>query len=228
MSSQIHIAPNAPLYVALADPKRDSEQFDFELQIGRYQTTDGRILALPRAAVLKLNELEPRPAEEIQITKVWSGKAGESPEWTIALSHRSEIDRAQAESEPQTPAEDARLVIDHTASPRPVLAPPVPIRSGNKPAPPAQTRLFDRGTTAGRMPADGMPGTGTYGPAPARRPARYKPDPIPANIAVREILAFINVDPNTANWSAETKQDLASTVYIASVKRGLIGPWERK
>ena len=71
---QIHIPPNKPLYVALVDPEG---QYDFELRTGRYQTTTGELLCLPRPAVILLNALEPAPGEEIQITKHWSGKPGE-------------------------------------------------------------------------------------------------------------------------------------------------------
>jgi len=84
-----------------------------------------------------------------------------------------------------------------------------------------QPRLFDRGT-------------GTHGPAPMSIPLPIsaigrglKPGAIPANIATREILEFIQSDPNTANWSDQARQDLASTILIASFKAGYIGLWER-
>src|SRR5271157_1864482 len=51
---------------------------------------------------------------------------------------------------------------------------------------------------------------------------------IPANVAIREILAFLKADPSTANWSDQAIQDLASTVYISSVKQGHVGLWERQ
>ena len=54
-----------------------------------------------------------------------------------------------------------------------------------------------------------------------------RPQPIPANIAVKEILQFIVADPNTANWSDQARQDLASTVFIGFVKSRDIGLWER-
>jgi hypothetical protein len=50
---------------------------------------------------------------------------------------------------------------------------------------------------------------------------------IPANVAMREILTFIKADTNTANWDAQSIQDLASTCYIAAVKQGWITVWER-
>ena len=97
------------------------------------------------------------------------------------------------------------------------------------PAPEVQPRLFDRGT-------------GTHGPAPAIQPEdvpRSIPLPavaigrtrgmgqIPANIAIKEILAFLRADPSTANWDAQSIQDLASTAYISAVKQGWIGLWQR-
>jgi len=55
-----------------------------------------------------------------------------------------------------------------------------------------------------------------------------RPGQIPANIAVREILAFIKADPSTANWGDQSVQDLASTVIIAAYKAGHVGLWERQ
>lgn len=97
----------------------------------------------------------------------------------------------------------------------------------NKPLPTeVQPRLFDRGT-------------GTHGPALAAAPLSIplpavaigrqpRPGQIPANIAVREILAFIKADPSTANWGDQSVQDLASTVIIAAYKAGHVGLWERQ
>lgn len=221
----IHIAPNRPLYVALANPSGDSEHYDFDLQMGRYQTTDGQILALPRAAVVKLNALAPRPEEEIQITKIWSGKPGDTPEWSICLSTRSENARAMAEAEGQDLTAALQTSIEASERRKAAVDAPTPISTRKKePKPSEQPRLFEQqrgnGTTgAAVLPAPYIP------PAVAR--SRSRVDQIPANIAVREILAFIHADPNTANWSDQARQDLASTVYIASVKQGLIGVWER-
>jgi hypothetical protein len=62
---------------------------------------------------------------------------------------------------------------------------------------------------------------------PAAARGRVQVGQIPANIAVREILAFIKTDPSTANWDAQSTQDLASTIIIAGYKAGHIGLWER-
>jgi hypothetical protein len=80
----------------------------------------------------------------------------------------------------------------------------------------SQPSLFDRGT-------------GTYGPWPYSAPAlsRHYNGPIPANVAVREILAFIDADPNTLNWSGDSKEKLAETIITAAYRAGHIGLWER-
>jgi hypothetical protein len=237
--SEIHIAPNRPVYVALVDPKG---VYDFELEAGHYQTTAGQSLTLPRQAVIKLNELEPKPAEELQILMQWSGRQNDPRRWVIALSTRSEKNRAALES-----AEEPTAAETGPEAPRAILATPTPIR----PARESDPSLFDQvepfytkesGWTGSgiaeqerrkaEMAAPGR-GTGTFGPAPAqlmipRRGHRETPGQIPANVAVREILAFINADANTLNWSADAKQDLASTVIIAAYKAGHIGLWERE
>lgn len=228
-NNQIHISPNVPLYLALADPEGDAANFDFELRIGRYQTTDGRVLALPEPAVIRLNMISPKCGEEIQVTKIWSGKAGESTQWSICLSTRAENARAEA-GEPDTLTAALEASIDKAEREKANLGQPTPIR---KPAKPAglteQPKLFDRGT-------------GTYGPMPQCDPRlsipispmpltasglREEHSAIPANVATREILAFIELDPNTKGWSDQAKQDLASTVYISACKSKWIGLWER-
>lgn len=223
----IIIAPNKPLIVALADSEG---QYDFDVEQGQYQTTAGELFTLPRPAVVLLNALDPRPGEEIVITKLWSGRPGDKAQWTVALSPRSEQARAEA-GEPDTLTAQLEASIEQSEQRKAIVAPPTPIRRPVKRqlAPEVQPRLFDRGT-------------GTHGPAPAFQPevpalpailpaaarGRFKGEPIPANIATREILQFVNEDPNTANWSADARQDLASTILIASFKAGYIGLWERK
>jgi hypothetical protein len=222
--NELHIAPNRPLTVALVDPEG---RFDFETGMGQYQTTTGELVTLPRPAVVILNTLDPQPGEEIVITKHWSGKPAEKAEWTISLSSRAENTRAKAEEKPTTLSEQLEASIEHEKERRRSLGDPTPIRRPAKraPAPEIQPRLFDRGT-------------GTHGPAPAAAPlsihlpavaigCQVKPSQIPANVATREILEFIQSDPNTANWSDQARQDLASTILIASFKAGYIGLWKR-
>jgi hypothetical protein len=207
--NELQIKPNVPVTVALVNP--ECAAFNFEDGFGLYETTDGQTFVLPRPAVVLLNMLDPEPGEEIVITKHWTGKRAEKAEWTISLSPRSENARAQADNIGQDEA----------------VAPPTPIRRPTKraPAPEIQPRLFDRGT-------------GTHGPAPQTAPLsiplpavaigrQQRPGQIPANIATKEILAFVNADPSTANWSADARQDLCSTILIASFKAGYIGLWER-
>lgn len=224
----LQIKPNIPLTVSLVNPEG---VFDFEGGFGLYETTTGQHFILPRPAVVALNTLDPQPGEEIVITKHWSGKRGEKAEWTIALSPNSEKCRAKAETEPSELTEQLQASIEQAETRKALRANPTPIRrpSRKQPASEVQPRLFDRGT-------------GTHGPAPAIQPEdvpqsiplpaiaigrQQRPGQIPANVATREILAFVNADPNTANWSADARQDLASTILIASFKAGYIGLWER-
>jgi hypothetical protein len=189
--------------------------------MGQYQTTAGELVTLPRPAVVILNALDPEPGEEIVITKHWSGKPAEKAEWTISLSSSAENARAKAEAGPSDLAEQLQASIEQVQARKEVVALPTPIRRPAKrqPSIEIQPRLFDRGT-------------GTYGPMPIPLPAvaigrQPRPGQIPANVATREILEFIQSDPNTANWSDQARQDLASTILIASFKAGYVGLWER-
>ena len=225
----IQIRPNMPLSVSLKDLEG---AYDPDRETVTYQTLDGQHLTLPRPAVIKLNLLEPRPGEEIVITQLWSGKRWDKSDWTVALSPTSEKCRAKAEESPSELTEQLQASIEQAQARKRATGDPTPIRRPSKraPAPEVQPRLFDRGT-------------GTHGPAPAIQPEdipRSIPLPavaigrsrmqgqIPANVAVKEILAFVQSDPNTANWGDQAKQDLCSTVFIGFVKQGVIGLWERQ
>jgi hypothetical protein len=220
----ISIAPNKPVYVALVDPEGE---YDSELEKSTYQTTCGQLLTLPREAIVKLNALGVKPGEQIQITRVWSGKVHERIQWTIALAHQSEM--ARAEAGPDNLTERLQASIDQAVERKSNTPPPTPIRKPAAPVQVEQPKLFDRR------------GTGTHGPAPEPMPApaalpqvahavatsRKPPQQIPANIAVREILQFIEADPNTRNWADEARQGLLSTILIAAYKEKQIGIWER-
>ena len=214
--NELHIAPNRPITLALIDPEG---RFDFETGMGQYQTTTGELMTLPRPAVILLNTLDPQPGEQIVICKHWSGRPGEKAEWTISLSPKSENARAEAEKAPSDLTGQLERSIEAVQARKAAVELPTPIRR------PVQPRLFDRGT-------------GTHGPAPAAIPLSIalpavaigrqpRPGQIPANVATREILEFIQSDPNTANWSDQARQDLASTIIISAWKAGYIGLWER-
>lgn len=225
----LHIPPNTPLHVALVDPQG---VYDFELRVGQYETTIGQLLTLPRPAVVLLNMLEPRPGEEIVITKHWSGTPGAVTEWTIGLSTRSEMARA-ANGEADTLTEQLEASLSAIPREESPVAPPVPIRKPVKPAaaPEVQPRLFDRGT-------------GTTGPAPAQLPAaihlpamlpavasrKTPPVQIPWNVAFREVSAWVSKElaANNLQWSDEAQQAMVCTCLIAEVKAGRITTWERQ
>lgn len=226
----LQIKPNIPYTLSLVDPEGT---YDPEYETVTYQTTQGQSLTLPHRAAVALNLLEPQPGEELVITRHWSGKRSEPSEWTVHLSPKSEKCRAQAEETPSELSEQLERSIEQVQRRKRAVADPTPIRRPSRRAPAAesQPRLFD------------CRGTGTHGPTPAIQPEdvpRSIPLPavaidrsramgqIPANVAVREILAFIHADPSTANWSDAARQDLASTVYIAAVKAGHVGLWERQ
>lgn len=192
------IIPNRPTIVELIDPEGS---FDFDSGIGRYMTPAGEVLTLPRPAVVQLNALDLRPGEPVRILKRWTGRTQDRPEW--------EISRPKPQEAQEAPA----------AATQP--EPPVPIQRASRPPQSSnQTRLFD------------LRGTGTDGPSPAPAPLAIarprKVGPIPANIAVREILEFINADPGARNWGDQARQDLASTILIAAFRAKYIGLWERK
>src|ERR1700693_1761682 len=81
MPSKLKFLPNIPITLELLNPEGD---YDFDLQMGQYQTVDGRSLILPRQAVIALNLLEPLPGEEIGIC--YRISKGEPAKWDIWLT----------------------------------------------------------------------------------------------------------------------------------------------
>ena len=218
---------NVPILLAIQDPEGI---YDSDLRQGSYETTTGQAFTLPRPAVILLNQLEPRPGEEITITKHWKGTPRSPFEWTICLSPRSEQFRAAEETaqemaqEPSETAATLQASITRAESARPVVALPALVKRQPRQAAAAQPRLFDRGTgTDGPLP-DRVPPV----PAIAAAPRRLPPDQIPCDVAVQEILEFIAKDPGTAGWSDQARQDLASTVLIAEYKANRIARWRRE
>jgi hypothetical protein len=224
--SVLHFAYNVPVSVSLVDPQGE---YDDGLRQGKFQTTAGQTFVLPRPAVELLYGLDPRPEEEIQITKHWSGKPREMPAWTICLSPRSEQFRAAEEiaqddaHASSVTSEALQASIEAVEAKRPLKSPPIAIRKPAKRQTQEQPRLFDRGT-------------GTDGPAPqpqpipaaAASPVR-RPPVIPWNVAFREVAAWVagELAANKLQWSDEAQQAMVCTCLIAEVKAGRIGPWER-
>lgn len=222
-SKPLAFPPNIPITLKLQDPQRDAATlYDFDLRIGRYLTTDGYMLELPRPAAIQLNTLDPQPGEEITVVRKWSGKQGESPEWVIGLTAASERARAGAET-PSELTEMLQASLDSLQDPKADLEPPTPIRKTVKAEKHIeQPKLFDLGT-------------GTNGPALRPRAvqalARWqKPGVIPFNVAFREVTRFVVIELEAAReqWNDEARQAMVSTILIAGSKSGYIGPWERE
>src|SRR5271170_1058255 len=87
----IRFLPNEPQVLALKEPSGTMDGFNV-----LYETTDGRLVSLPRPAAELLGRVDPAPAEEIQITRVQVGK--QPSEWVIALTAISENLRAEKEA----------------------------------------------------------------------------------------------------------------------------------
>jgi hypothetical protein len=210
----LHFAYNVPVSVSLVDPQGE---YDDGLRQGKFQTTAGQTFTLPRPAVELLYGLDPRPEEEITITKHWKGKPRDPITWTVELSTRSEQFRAAEEITAVLDADEAsgtaaalQASIDRIKAEKPVKSPPTLIRKPAKKAEP-QPRLFDRGT-------------GTDGPAPQPQPIPAA-KPIPVRTKYPDMLLHIT---RTVKWAlAEANlqlgdgptQDLISTVYIDAAKR---------
>jgi hypothetical protein len=178
-----------------------------------YETSDGRTLQLPKPAAVKLNMLEPEPGEEFSATKFQTGR--EPAEWVFALTARSEQLRAQREAEALAEKTRADLPGQLAASLR-----------GTRPVTEIPREPPGRATEPVQEPK----GTGTYGPIPqVALAARKRFDPIPFNLAFREVVGFVTKELNASGeqWSEQSRQDLVSTVLIAASKAGWISPWER-
>lgn len=174
-----------------------------------YETSDGRILQLPRPAAIKLNELDPAPGEEFSATKHQEGKM--PAEWVFSLTARSE--QIRAEREAAALAERTRRDLPGQLQASVLRQMPKSARNLTTEAPEEQK------------------GTGTYGPVPqvAYAAGRKQRETIPYNVAFVEILGFVTKALNESGeqWSEQSRQDLVSTVLISSSKAGLLGVWER-
>jgi hypothetical protein len=197
----IRFLPNEPQVLALKESSGTMDGFNV-----LYETTDGRLVSLPRPAAELLGRVDPAPAEEIQITRV---QAGKSPsEWVIALTARSEKLRAEKEAAELAEKTKRDLATQLQAS---VLR-----------------QMPKSANSSCQEPSEAPRGTGTYGPVPQAAPASRKAQ-IPFNLAFREVVAFVTKELNDSGeqWSEQSRQDLTSTVLIAAAKAGYVGVWER-
>jgi hypothetical protein len=202
--SRIHFRPNEPQTFKLADP---AGEYDFDLHCGRYQTTDGRELVLPRAGVVRLNALEPSAGEEIGICR-YDQKNRRGSEWAVWLTADSEKTRATVEEEPSELAATLKASIEQARNGNPAKEAVTPIRRKPARKQDDQPRLFDRGT-------------GTHGPAPQPSPRLAIAAKTPYGTMLRHIVRTVKaalVDENLQLGDGPT-QDLISTVYIDAAKR---------
>ena len=217
----IQFRPNEPQVLSLRETSGVLDGF-YVL----YETSDGKTLQLPRPAAVKLNELDPAPGEEFSAIKHQEGKGPVA--WVFSLTPRSEQLRASQEAEEaEELARKTRRDLegqlqeslkDRHPSRKPSVRALIPM-----PNPPAQ---------GGQDPSESPRGTGTYGPLPqvALAGRKTRIDPIPFNLAFREIVGFVTRELNASGeqWSEQSRQDLVSTVLIAGSKAGWIAPWERE
>lgn len=220
MPETITFPPNVPITLSLADPDPGAEHYDFDCQQGRFSTSDGRILVLPRSAVIKLNELGVQPGEEIGICRYPSERRGHITEWAVWLTPRTEQARAEAEKR-QAITQEAPASQDKPQLQKPPVAPPIEIGKSprKRKANPDQARLFDRGT-------------GTYGPPP--QPAliplvangRHRTPPARTHYAaaLKQIVEVVTstLKGSGEQWNDAAKQDLVSTLFIQAAKGGQI------
>ena len=193
MKNRIYIQPDQPITVKLVDPAADGQKFDFELNAGIYRLTDGSELWLPRPAVVKLNELDPRPGEEIGISRTPREK--QPDEWLVWLCPSAERARGSEETAPES-----------TEAPRDEDVPP---RRSNVRQMPAskQGRLFDKGT-------------GTYGRVPVPRPVAAVKTPYGDVLRhiIRTVKASLDAE-GVRTIGDGPLQDLISTIYIDAARR---------
>ena len=218
--NRFRFVPNVPAIVALKGPSVEGA-YDVQSETVAYQLTDGRELVVSTDVATRINMLDLQPGESFGICKRWNGNRTELAHIDVWLTPKSEQERAQAENEaepaPQAPPASPPVYQDSNDA-RPAKGRPRKVRV-IRPEPP-QPALFDRR------------GTGTYGPAPQTAPqALFEPrQPIPWNVAFREVLAFVTQELKAAGeqWTDQARQDAVSTVLIAAAKSGHIGLWERE
>ena len=195
----IRFLPNEPQVLALKEPSGTMDGFNV-----LYETTDGRLVSLPRPAAEVLGRVDPAPAEEIQITRVQSGKS--PSEWVIALTARSEKLRADKEAAELAERTKRDLATQLQAS---VLRQmPKSANFSHQDAPEIQK------------------GTGTYGPVPQAAPGSRKrpPQGVSYRVALREITSTVLelLDARKEQWESDPRQGLISTLFISACKSGAV------
>lgn len=196
----IHFKPNEPQVLSLKEISGVFEGFNV-----LYETTDGKVLSLPRPAAVKLGELDPAPAEEISVTK-----CQQSPkmpcEWVFALTATSE--KIRAEKEAEALAERTKRDLPGQLQASVLRQMPKSARSSQQDAPEIQK------------------GTGTYGHVPQVAPASRKAPPsrVSYRVALRQITGTVLelLDSRKEQWESDPRQGLISTLFISACKSGVV------
>ena len=175
--TDIHFEPNIPQVLSLKETSGCLDGFNV-----LYETSDGRVLSLPRPAAIKLNTLDPAPGEEVSIAKY--RKDREPAEWVVALTPRSEQARAEREAAELATATRQDTAEQLRKSLRMIAKPP---------------RLAH--SACGGL--EDTLGNGTYGPLPQTAVAggKSRREPIPFNVAFAEIVHFVT---GTLNESGDS------------------------
>jgi len=229
---KITFQPNVPIRMALkyADGKTVEGRFGDQEY---YTLTDGRCMYVNPDVAAKINQLELRPGEPLEICKYWSGKKGESPQWDVRRVDSLPKDRIAAGA--------VTTCIDETNLERDLrrsltergVTPPTNGRAGASVGPLAPAVTAPLQVPSQHLPTNSSKPNGngngyTNGAAQATAPAPV-PVKIPLNIAFREILAFCTQELRAAHeqWSDAARQDLVSTLLIQAAREGWCTIWER-
>jgi len=186
---------NEPQVLKLADsvPDRDGCNWVF-------RTSDGNCIELPRVAAQQIAALQIEPGEEISIGR-YRQSTQEPAEWTVALTPRTEQERAKRE----TPELERKLADS--------------IQLANL------RRMTKAADSPALEPAEPLKGTGTYGPAPrASAGARTPPPRVSYRVALREITDTVLelLDARKEQWESDPRQGIISTLFISACKSGAV------
>lgn len=206
----IEFKPNEPQEMTL---QRDSSPYTLPQGGGcLYVLSDSRIAHLNPECARAVADLNLGPGESFRVCLHQRGNG--LSYWSAWLSPATEKARAAAEA-PELERQ-LRESIEIVSRRRRTV----------------ETAVCDRGGLA----------TGTDGATPQlapRKPAiaavasgkrRSAGEPIPMNVAFREIVRFVvaELEASGEQWSDESRQDLVSTVLIAAQKANLLSVWERE